>query len=68
MSYLRLVKTAERNFVMIESLRTGRDTSDKKKAMKPQDYARLYDIVMQVAWFCLKYSDSNYSTFIQGRF
>jgi hypothetical protein len=53
---------------MIESLRTGRDTSDKKKAMKPQDYARLYDIVMQVAWFCLKYSDSNYSTFIQGRF
>lgn len=51
-SYLRLVKTAERNMVMVESLRTGRDASDKKRSMKPQDYARLYDIIMQVGRVC----------------
>ena len=54
-SYLRLVKTAERNLVMAESFRTSQDggrapeSNEKKKSMKPQDYARLYDIVMQVS-------------------
>lgn len=41
LSYLKLTKTIERNLLMIESLTTS------SKGFKPQDVARLYDIIIQ---------------------
>jgi len=41
LSYLKLTKTIERNLLMIESL------TNSSKGFKPQDVARLYDIIIQ---------------------
>ncbi len=51
LQYLKQSKTIERNLLMIESLKTnlpGLRTDDSKKVTKPQDLARLYDIICQV--------------------
>ena len=51
LTYLRQTKTAERNLLMAESLKTNLRTArpeEGKKLTKPQDLARLYDIIIQV--------------------
>ena len=51
LTYLRQTKTAERNLLMVESLKAamGRGRAEEgKKLTKPQDLARLYDIIIQV--------------------
>ncbi|KAK2181664.1 hypothetical protein NP493_386g05040 [Ridgeia piscesae] len=50
LTYLRQTKTAERNLLMAESLKTNLRTArpeEGKKLTKPQDLARLYDIIIQ---------------------
>lgn len=56
LAYLRLTKTIERNLLMVESLSAqsqGGTTqhsaaAGSKRIVKPQDIARLYDIIVQV--------------------
>lgn len=51
LSYLRQTKTIERNLLMIDSLKKnlpGSRQDDSKKLTKPQDLARLYEIIIQV--------------------
>ena len=51
LTYLRQTKTAERNLLMVDSLKSamGRGRAEEgKKLTKPQDLARLYDIIIQV--------------------
>ncbi|CAH1793893.1 unnamed protein product, partial [Owenia fusiformis] len=51
-TYSKLTKTIERNLIMIETmkekLKRGEDGEDGRKA-RPQDLARLYDIIIQSA-------------------
>lgn len=46
-AYLRQTYTVERNLLLIESLKTNKQTDGKKN--KPQDFARLYEIIIQVS-------------------
>ena len=51
LSYLRQTKTAERNLLMIESLKEnlpGRRQDERQKITRPQDLVRLFDIIIQV--------------------
>ena len=51
LAYLRQTNTVQRNLLMIESLKEnlqGQRTDESKKITKPQDLARLYDIIIQV--------------------
>jgi hypothetical protein len=48
-TYLRQTKTIDRNLLMIESLKLQLGKiQEGKKMVKPQDIARLYDIIIQV--------------------
>jgi len=47
LAYLRQMTTVERNQLMIESLMAGGKQEDGKKN-RPQDFARLYDVIIQV--------------------
>jgi len=50
--YLRQTYTVERNLLMIETLRASKQGDGKKN--RPQDFARLYEIIVQVCsslWF-----------------
>ena len=44
--YLRQTYTVERNLLMIEALRASKPGDGKKN--RPQDFARLYEIIVQV--------------------
>jgi len=44
--YLRQTYTVERNLLMIEALRASKQGDGKKN--RPQDFARLYEIIVQV--------------------
>jgi len=44
--YLRQTYTVERNLLMIETLRASKQGDGKKN--RPQDFARLYEIIVQV--------------------
>ena len=51
LAYLKQTKTIERNLLMIDSLKQylpGNRTEEGRKVTKPQDLARLYDIIIQV--------------------
>ncbi len=51
LQYLKQTKTIQRNLLMIASLKQhlpAHRTDDSKKVTKPQDLARLYDIICQV--------------------
>jgi len=45
--YLRQTYTVERNLLMIEALRSSKQGDSKKN--RPQDFARLYEIIVQVS-------------------
>jgi len=44
--YLRQTYTVERNLLMVEALRASKQGDGKKN--RPQDFARLYEIIVQV--------------------
>jgi hypothetical protein len=46
LAYLRQTYTVERNLLLIESLKASKQADGKKN--RPQDFARLYDIIVQV--------------------
>ena len=56
LTYLKLTKTVSRNLLMAESLRAQLEGSQPssqisgRKQVKPQDVARLYDVVVQVSF------------------
>ena len=53
LTYMRLTKTIERNLIMIEMMESNlpeNKPNPNKKITKPQDLARLYDIITQVKW------------------
>lgn len=51
LTYIRLLKTVERNLLFIESLKqnmtSAEGTTDGKKLTKPQDFVRPYEIIIQ---------------------
>jgi hypothetical protein len=52
LAYLRQMNTVERNLLMIESLKAAKQADGKKN--RPQDFARLYDIIVQVCDIALR--------------